>query len=73
MSFKKVCSKIAKREGKKSQITIGNVREVMKIFTDIVAEENLKTGTSKSLYSIVDIMTKKISKGKKTKKQGRKK
>lgn len=36
--MRKLIKEICKREGKKSQVTIGNVREVIRHFADIQAE-----------------------------------
>lgn len=33
--FKSVCSTIAKKEGKKHQASIGDIREILTIFADI--------------------------------------
>lgn len=38
MTIKQLASEIAKREGKKSQARIGDIREILGILADIVAE-----------------------------------
>lgn len=38
MSLRKLASIIAKREGKKVPVSIGNIREVLRILADIEAE-----------------------------------
>jgi hypothetical protein len=37
--MKKLVSEIAKREKKKSQVSIGNIRETISVLMDILAEE----------------------------------
>ncbi len=39
MTLRKLASLIALKEGKKSQITIGNAREVLSILSDVVYEQ----------------------------------
>lgn len=39
MSVRKLASAIAKREGKKSQTRIGDVREILKVLIEICSEE----------------------------------
>lgn len=39
MTLKELASKIAKIEGKKKQVSIGNVREAIGIFSDLMAED----------------------------------
>lgn len=38
MTIQKLASLIAKREGKKHQATIGDIREILKILKEIIAE-----------------------------------
>lgn len=38
MTIQKLCSEIAKREGKKSQASIGDIREIVKILRAMIAE-----------------------------------
>lgn len=38
MTIQKLASEIAKREGKKSQVSIGNIREILRIFIDIASD-----------------------------------
>lgn len=46
MSMIKLASEIAKREGKKKEVSIGNIREVLSILTDMEAE-GVKIGENK--------------------------
>ena len=39
MTYQKLASEIAKREGKKSQARIGDIREILNILTELLAEE----------------------------------
>lgn len=39
MTLRKLASEIAKREGKKSEARIGDIREILKVVTEIEAEE----------------------------------
>ena len=39
MTLNKLASQIAKREGKKSQARIGDIREILGIFADIMHED----------------------------------
>lgn len=41
MTMRKLASLIAKREGKKHQASIGDIREILKIFFDIYASEDM--------------------------------
>ncbi len=36
----RLASKIAKREGKKSEVKIGDIREVLRILFEVLAEES---------------------------------
>lgn len=38
MTFQKLASLVAKKEGKKSQVHIGNIREVLKVTFDTLLE-----------------------------------
>ena len=53
MDIKKLASAIAKREGKKVQVSIGNIREILAIICDLAAEEfeagKIETGTLNAL------------------------
>ena len=44
MTIRKLASEIAKREGKKSQARIGDIREILGILSDLVVEEHRKNG-----------------------------
>ena len=39
MTLRKLVSEISKREGKKSQVSVGDVREIVKLIVEIEAEE----------------------------------
>lgn len=39
-NMKELCSEIAKREAGKSEVSIGNIREIMRVFSDIVIEND---------------------------------
>jgi len=39
MTIKKLASEIAKREGKKSQTQIGDIREILSILSDMINDE----------------------------------
>lgn len=39
MDFQKLASEVASREGKKSQVGIGNIREIISILSEIMAED----------------------------------
>lgn len=42
MKFKKLASEIAKKEGNKSQVRIGDIREILGILSDIMYESHQK-------------------------------
>ena len=52
MTRQKLASEIAKREGKKSQVQIGNIREIIRIIEEIGTEEMLDNmdGESQTLH-----------------------
>lgn len=39
-TMKELCSKLAKLEGKKHQCSIGDIREILRCFADICADES---------------------------------
>jgi hypothetical protein len=39
MTLKELASAIAKREGKKSQVKIGDIREILRIIADLMVED----------------------------------
>jgi hypothetical protein len=47
MTIQKLASEIAKREGKKSQARIGDIREILGILSDVAVED------MRVLYSLV--------------------
>lgn len=44
MTTKRLASEIAKREGKKSQAKIGDIREVLRIIENMIMEKNMERG-----------------------------
>lgn len=64
MTLNKLASAIAKREGKKHQASVGDVREILSILGDILAEEMCESdGERSTTYeSIAEIANKKIEK-----------
>ena len=59
MNFKELASKIAKAEGKKSEAKIGDIREILKLFFDIIAEEATQE-------EVLEFMKKEFAKRKKS-------
>lgn len=75
MTRDQLCSEIAKRENKKVQVPIGNIREVMRILIDMQVEFNLSNSMrveDSPVFIILDevdnVMEKKRTKKKKAKK-----
>lgn len=71
MKLTKLAAEIAKREGKKSEVAIGNIREVIKVLTDIMAEEMAETESfdhSDTEFNLYEMSLKKAKKLKKKKK-----
>lgn len=66
MTVAKLASIIAKREGKKHQASVGDVREILKIFLDMMTEEEHMEAISETINSEID---KRIEKKKKAKKK----
>ena len=50
MKLKDFCSIVAKEEGKKSQVSIGNIREIVKVINSILSK---KTKENDFLYKII--------------------
>lgn len=46
MTFNKLCSLVAKKEGKKKQVSIGNVREVLSVLVHLEACHRTKVNVS---------------------------
>jgi hypothetical protein len=44
MTFQKLCSAIAKIEGKKSQVKIGDIREIVSTMAKLMAEDSRYLG-----------------------------
>lgn len=65
-AFQKLASKIAKMEGKKKQVSIGNIREVLSCLTKLQANSIRKghrTGTS-PLVVLWELARKEVKKSK---------
>lgn len=39
-NMRELCSAIAAKEGKKSEVSIGDIREVMRVFSDLIIEQD---------------------------------
>lgn len=65
MTRDQLCSEIAKRESKKVQVSIGNIREVMRILIDLQTEftlsDNMKVDES-PVFIILAEVDKKVNK-----------
>ena len=48
--MKKLCSEIAKREGKKSQVKVGDIREILKIIVEIFSSELVNEEKEPKMY-----------------------
>lgn len=75
MTRDQLCSEIAKRENKKVQVPIGNIREIMRILIDMQVEFNLSDSMKVEqspvfvlLNEVDKAMEKKVAKKKKGKK-----
>ena len=64
MTLNKLASEIAKREGKKSQARIGDIREIIGVFSDICHEE-LENNSTEPMDLIVATGEKRAKKKKK--------
>jgi hypothetical protein len=60
MSYQKVAGRIAKREGKKVQVSIGNIREVLRVLRDICAEERAEFGISETMTEFHEAVFKRV-------------
>lgn len=69
MTLNQLASLIAKREGKKSQAHIGDVREILKTLYTLDAEESLKVGGKDLIESLSKLSNKHANKL--AKKQGK--
>ena len=69
MTLRKLASEIAKREGKKHQASIGDIREILKIIAEIEAEECIAIGDGESgpLQALLEASMKAFNKKKKAK------
>lgn len=52
MTLNKVCSNLAFNEGKKSQVKIGDIRELMKVLVLMIAKEEIKEKHSETMIAI---------------------
>ena len=68
----KLESAIAKREGKKSQVTIGNIREVIRAMVDLMAEQYINEESDAYLEEFINRIDKRESQLVKAKKAKRK-
>jgi hypothetical protein len=55
--MRNLASAVAKREGKKIEVSIGNVREVLRVLTDIFVDE-MKAGQFQYLDSFLRLVEK---------------
>lgn len=53
MTIRKLVSEIAKREGQKSNVTVGDIREILGILSDIVFEVSREFDTNGELESML--------------------
>jgi hypothetical protein len=64
--MRKMHSKIANHEGKKVEVGIGNIREVIRVMTDVLADEVRETGgqvmPNSMLNALSIVITEKIAK-----------
>lgn len=50
MSFQKIASRVAKLEGKKSQVQIGNIRETIRCLVQVLAEDKAMSTLSSNAW-----------------------
>lgn len=65
MTINKLAKEIAKREGKRSQARYGDIKEIIGILSDIVAENKKTTGGFNSVIFNIALLGAKRSKKKK--------
>jgi hypothetical protein len=66
MNLRQLAQEIAKREGGKSQVKIGDIREVIKILADIIYEDATNNEYQKSLaFKLFVSAEKRAKRGKK--------
>lgn len=53
LTVNKIASMIAKREGKKSQVAIGDIREILKILCTIEAEDIIADPNGDSIFGVL--------------------
>lgn len=53
MTIRKLATKLAKLEGKKTQARIGDIRELLSLLSDIVFDERAEEGISASIVAIM--------------------
>lgn len=69
----KILKRLAEKEGGKSQVTIGNLREVVSVLEEMVVQERLETGLSEVMSYLWDSTDAKYSKELKKRKKSKKK
>lgn len=67
MTINKLAKEIAKREGKRSQARYGDIKEILGILSDIIAENKKTTGGFNSVIFNIALLGAKRSKKKKEK------
>lgn len=68
MTLRSLASQIAKREGKKSQARIGDIREILGILSDIILEESQKNGAQSIEDLFIEVVDHARKRAKKKKK-----
>lgn len=53
MTISKLVSLVAKREGKKSQVSVGDIREIIAIVSEVLAEEEAGIGRVQTYSALV--------------------
>lgn len=67
MTINKLAKEIARREGKRSQARYGDIKEILGILSDIIAENKTTTGGFNSVVFSIALLGAKRSKKKKEK------
>lgn len=53
MNIKQLASYIAKAEGKTHQSSVGDIREVLALLSDVINRENVEKGYSSSMLALL--------------------
>jgi len=53
MTFKKLCLQLAKKEGLKKEVNIAQMREILSHLCDIIYDERVDQGYSKTLFLLI--------------------